>query len=44
MTRLTVRVTPRAASDRIDGFDPEGRLRVRVTATGACHSAMGAIG
>ena len=32
MTRLTVRVTPRAARDRIDGFDGDGVLRLRVTA------------
>lgn len=32
MTRLTVRVTPRAARDRIDGFDAVGTLRLRVTA------------
>ena len=32
MTRLSVRVTPRAARDRIDGFDGDGVLRLRVTA------------
>ena len=32
MARLAVRLTPRAASERIDGFDAAGVLRVRVTA------------
>ena len=32
MTCLTVRVTPRAARDKIDGFDGDGVLRLRVTA------------
>jgi len=30
--RLTVRLTPRAGRDTIDGVDNEGRLRVRVAA------------
>ncbi|GIW13005.1 MAG: UPF0235 protein [Tepidiforma sp.] len=30
MARLTVRVTPRAGQDAIDGFDDAGVLKVRV--------------
>jgi uncharacterized protein (TIGR00251 family) len=43
MARLAVRVTPRASADRIDGFDPEGRLRVRVTAAPADGAANAAV-
>ena len=41
--RLHVRVTPRAAQDRIDGFDATGVLRVRVTAPPADGAANEAI-
>ena len=43
MTRLTVRVTPRAARDRIDGFDGEGVLHLRVTAPPADGEANAAV-
>ncbi|MEX0784318.1 MAG: DUF167 domain-containing protein [Dehalococcoidia bacterium] len=43
MARLTVRVTPRASTDRIGGFDAEGRLRVRVTAPPADGAANAAV-
>ena len=43
MARLAVRVTPRASADRIDGFDAEGRLRVRVTAAPADGAANAAV-
>lgn len=43
MTRLLVRVTPRASADRIDGFDAEGRLRMRVTAPPADGAANAAV-
>ena len=43
MTRLTVRVTPRAARDRIDGFDGDGVLRLRVTAPPAEEEANVAV-
>ncbi len=43
MARLTVRVTPRASTDRIDGFDAEGRLRIRVTAPPADGAANAAV-
>lgn len=43
MTRLTVRVTPRAARDRVDGFDADGVLRVRVTAPPAEGEANAAV-
>ena len=43
MARLSVRVTPRAARDGIDGFDPEGVLRVRVTAPPADGQANAAV-
>jgi uncharacterized protein YggU (UPF0235/DUF167 family) len=41
--RLTVRVTPRAARDAIDGFDASGALRVRVTAPPADNAANEAV-
>jgi uncharacterized protein (TIGR00251 family) len=40
---LQVRVTPRASRERIEGFDAEGVLRVRVTAPptdGAANKAV----
>jgi hypothetical protein len=43
MARLMVRVTPRAARDGIDGFDPDGVLRVRVTAAPADGAANAAV-
>lgn len=43
MTRLSVRVTPRAARDSIDGFDDHGALRVRVTAAPADGQANAAV-
>ena len=43
VSRLTVRVTPRASSDRIDGFDAERRLRIRVTAPPADGAANAAV-
>lgn len=43
MARLKVRVTPRAASDSVDGFDGEGVLRVRVTAPPADGAANAAV-
>ena len=42
MTRVTVRLTPRASRDAIAGFDERGRLLVRVTAApvdGAANAA-----
>jgi len=43
MARLAVRVTPRSSADRIDGFDAEGRLHVRVTAAPADGAANAAV-
>lgn len=43
MSRLTVRVTPRAARDRIEGFDADGVLRLRVTAPPADGEANAAV-
>ena len=43
MARLTVRVTTRAARDRIDGFDIDGVLRLRVTAPPAEGEANAAV-
>ena len=43
VTRLSVRVTPRAARDSIDGFDDHGVLRVRVTAPPADGQANAAL-
>jgi hypothetical protein len=43
VTRITVRLQPRAASNEIAGFDAEGVLRARVTAApveGAANSAL----
>lgn len=41
--RLVVRVSPRAARDSVEGFDPEGVLRVRVTAPPAEGAANAAV-
>ena len=41
--RITVRVTPRASRDAIEGFDAEGRLRIRVTAPPADGAANAAV-
>ena len=41
--RITVRVTPRSSRDAIEGVDPTGVLRVRVTAPpveGAANAAV----
>lgn len=43
MTRLAVRVTPRASRDAIEGFDADGVLRVRVTAPPADGAANAAV-
>lgn len=43
MARLSVRVTPRASRDSVEGFDPEGVLRVRVTAPPAEGEANAAV-
>ena len=43
MTRLHVRVTPRASREAIDGFDAEGALRVRVSAPPADGAANAAV-
>lgn len=43
MARLTVRVIPRAARDRIDGFDAAGVLHLRVTAPPAGGEANAAV-
>lgn len=43
MTRLAVRVTPRAARDAVAGFDSEGTLLVRVTAPPADGAANAAV-
>ena len=42
MTRIHVRVTPRSTRDAIEGFDPEGVLRLRVTAAPADGAANAA--
>ena len=41
--RLSVRVTPRASRDAVDGFDEGGTLRVRVTAAPAEGAANEAV-
>lgn len=41
--KLTVRVTPRASRDAVEGFDAEGRLAVRVTAAPADGEANAAV-
>lgn len=43
MSRLTVRVTPRASRDAIEGFDEAGAVRVRVTAAPAEGAANAAV-
>jgi uncharacterized protein (TIGR00251 family) len=43
VSRLTVRVTPRASRDAVEGFDAEGRLRVRVRAAPADGQANAAV-
>lgn len=43
MSRIPVRVTPRSAREAIEGFDPEGVLRVRVTAAPADGAANAAV-
>lgn len=43
MTRIAVRVTPRAARDVVEGFDADGTLKVRVTAAPADGAANAAV-
>jgi uncharacterized protein len=43
MSRLTVRVTPRADRDAIEGIDADGVVRVRVTAPPAEGAANAAV-
>jgi len=43
VTRLAVRVTPRATRDAIEGFDADGVLRMRVTAPPADGAANAAV-
>lgn len=43
MARLTVRVTPRAGRDAVEGFDAAGMLRVRVRAAPAEGAANAAV-
>ena len=43
MSRITVRVTPRAARDAVEGFDEQGVLRLRVTAAPANGAANAAV-
>jgi uncharacterized protein (TIGR00251 family) len=42
-TRISVRVTPRASTNKIDGIDAAGALRVRVTAPPADGEANVAV-
>lgn len=41
--RLTVRVTPRASRDSVQGFDAEGRLSIRVSAAPTDGEANAAV-
>ena len=43
MAKLTVRVTPRAGRDDVEGFDSTGTLRVRVRAAPADGQANAAV-
>jgi uncharacterized protein len=43
VTRIPVRVTPRASRDAIEGFDADGVLKVRVTAPPADGAANAAV-
>ncbi len=43
MARLSVRVTPRASRDAVEGFDEDGTLRMRVTAAPAGGAANAAV-
>ena len=43
MAKLTVRVTPRAGRDDVEGFDSTGTLRVRVRAAPADGLANAAV-
>lgn len=43
MARLTVRVTPRASRDAVEGFRDDGALAVRVTAPPADGAANAAV-
>jgi len=43
MFRLVVCVTPRSSRDAVEGFDEEGRVRVRVTAPPADGAANKAV-
>ena len=43
MTRLNVRVQPRASRNEITGFDAEGMLKVRITAPPADGQANDAV-
>jgi len=43
VTRIPVRVTPRASRDAIEGFDDDGVLKVRVTAPPADGAANVAV-
>lgn len=43
MARLSVRVTPRASRESVQGFDETGTLRVRVTAPPADGAANAAV-
>lgn len=43
MTRIHIRVTPRASRDAIEGLDADGTLRIRVTAPPAGGEANAAV-